>query len=143
MSNKENITSFLLGVAPEKLSEYCASSEKIAEICAGKGFIAKYSRKHGIEIKKRRALRVAAEKFLPSYPKLPKEEAPDGYIITKKWHWQFETWSSHLQYKDHLQGEVPHFNITSVLGGPILHVYLSPEGTFLVIDVTGYAVFAY
>lgn len=146
MASRESIIAFLLSIPPEKLSEYCASSEKIAEICADAEFIEEYSKKHKTKIRERKKLRVSATKFLPTYPGLPREISPYGYTVSKKWHWVFETWAADAHYKGHSQGEIPHFNITPIRGGPILHVYLAPPGllgNFLVIDELGHFVFVY
>lgn len=144
MASKEHIISFLLNIPPDKLSAYCSTNERIAEICASDDFIKAYSKKHAVVIKKRKALKKSATKFLPRFPVLPKEKAPDGYRVSRKWHWQYEVWAPNAHYKDHNQGEIPHFDISPDGRTDFFHVYLDAQfNNFLVIDEKGLIIFVY
>lgn len=159
MADTEKILTFLMSIPPEKLSHYCSASEKMTELCARDDFIKEYSQKYNTEIKRRKRLRVSGKTFVPSartsvyapspkkYNFLPDEKAPDGYIVVKKWHWAFETWAYYLPpLEGRNRGEIPHFNIRNVKGGPILHVYLSNEKentSFMVVDELGEVLFRY
>lgn len=144
MASKKDIVSFLLNIPPDKLSFYCSTSERIVEICTADDFVREYSKKHGIAIKKRKEIKLASETFLPRFPVLPEEKAPDGYRVSRKWHWQYEVWASHLHYRHHAQGEIPHFNITPIGGEEIFHVYLGQHGrNFIIVDEKGDVIFVY
>jgi hypothetical protein len=137
----ENIKIFLLSIPPEKLSKFCSTSEKISKICADEDFVERYSKKYAHEIEKRSHKTRRNIPELPRHPELPPEAAPPGYIITKKWHWTFETWASNLHFRDHGKGEIPHFNISNKKG-EIFHVYLG-KYDYTVIDHQGNIIFTY
>lgn len=119
----------LLSLSPKKLAYICSVNQKMAEIAGSDKFVKAYAAKHILK-----------------KPILPKERAPDGYMVYRKWHWAYETWASDIKYQGHEKGEIPHFNIKniSLFSDEIYHVYLdSRTKRFLIIDSDGNVIHTY